>query len=100
VAIAWDNLWKAWALLPNTGWPRIALVLWEFGLWGLVGLGALAGSWAGLAIGMAAAFWAHELLFRWWVNTVAGIPDADDGDVVGRDHRAILTLERWIGPVA
>lgn len=96
--IAWDNLWKAFVLLPGTTRPRLLLVAWE----ALLGLlcwtgGAVWGAWGLLAL--PAAFVVHELLFRWWVTTVVGIPDADDGDVVGRDHRAILTLERWIGPV-
>lgn len=93
-----DNLWKAFQAVPGTRRPRVLLTAWEaflglicwaggrwFGDWGLVAL--------------LVAFWTHEFFFRTWVHHVVRIPDADDGNVVGRDHAAVLTLERWIGPV-
>lgn len=97
--VTWENLWKAFVLLPGTARPRILLTAWE----GLLGLlcwagGRFAGDWGLLALGVA--FVVHEVLFKAWVVYVVRIPDADDGDVVGTAHKAVLTLERWIGPVA
>ena len=94
-----DNLWKAFWLLPGTRWARIALTVWE----ALLGVicwagGAWYGAWGLLALPIA--FLLHEVLFRAWVRHIARIPDAEDGDTIGVTHAAVLTMERWIGPVA
>lgn len=93
-----ENLWKAFVLLPGTRWARLALTMWE----ALLGLVCWASGYAfgvlGL-LGLPTAFVLHEVLFRAWVRHVARIRDADDGDVVGHTPAAVLTLERWIGPV-
>lgn len=107
--IAFDNLWKAFILLPGTRYARIMLTLWEFVLQGIAAAGTLAGYeyggtrwWAvgGGAAGMVAAFWVHEFFFAAYVRYVVRIPLMDDGSVVGRDHHADYTFERFIGPVA
>lgn len=97
--VSWDNLWKAFQFTPGTAKIRVLLAVWELLLGVLVGVGAIVFTWTGLCIGLVTAFFAHELLFRLWVTKVVGIEDADEGDVVGRDPKAILTLERWIGKV-
>lgn len=97
--MAWDNLWKAFRFIPGTARSRILLALWELILGLIVGVATLVQAVLGLLLGLSIAFVVHELLFKFWVNTVVGIEDADEGDVVGRDPKAILTLERWIGKV-
>lgn len=96
--LTWDNLWKAFTWVPGTGYPRIMLTLWEV-LLGLVcwGGGAWWGWWGLLALPVA--FVLHEVAFTMWVTHVARIPAADDGDVVGVSPKAVVTLERWVGPV-
>lgn len=98
--IALDNLWKAFQFVPGTAHARLALVAWEAVLGLIVWTAArtIENAWLSL-VGFGAAFWAHEFLFKAWVHHVARIKDADDGDVVGVDPKAVLTLERWIGPV-
>ena len=98
--MTFDNIWKAFQFVPGTAYARIVLVAWEAILGLIVWTAArwIESSWLSL-LGFPVAFWAHEFLFRAWVRCVARIPDADDGDIVGFDFKAVLTLERWIGPV-
>lgn len=96
--MTWENLIKAFQFVPGTARPRILLTAWEAFLgvicwaggywWGVWGLG-----------GLLVAFILHEVGFKAWVTKVVGILDAEDGDQVGFHWRAILTLERWTGPV-
>ena len=106
--IAFDNLWKAFILLPGTRYARVMLTLWQFALMACVGAGAGAGYesggtrwWAlgGGALGAVGAFWAHEFFFAAYVRFIVRIPMMDDGSVVGRDAHADYTFERFIGPV-
>ena len=108
--IAFDNLWKAFILLPGTRYARIMLTVWEFFLMTVAIAGAIAGYeyggtrwWAigGGSAGMFAAFWTHEFFFAAYVRFIVRIPMMDDGDVVGTmPVKADYTFERQIGPVA
>lgn len=89
--------WKWFTAVPGTWWIRFRLLWWEALLGLLCWYGGRWGGWGLLALPLA--FVLHELCFRWWVLNVARIKDADDGDIVGVHRAAILTAERWTGPV-
>ena len=100
--VAWDNLWKWLCFVPGTVRARVVLAIWQFGLMTVPAMAVLGPSvvlrwefWAGLAL----AFFAHELFFAMYARYLAGARIMDDGDMVGRDHRADYTFERYIGPV-
>ena len=97
--IAWANLWKWCCFTPGTWWKRVLLTGWQLGLMAGPLAGYLwLGPW-GVAGGFVGAFFAHELLFSAYARWVARAPTMDDGNIVGQDHRADYTFERWIGPV-
>ena len=100
--VAWANLWKWVCFTPGTWWKRVLLTGWQLGLMSSPAI-AVCG-WAVLLrwefwAGVVVAFFAHELLFAAYAKWVARAPIMDDGNVVGQDHRADYTFERWIGPV-
>ena len=96
--IQWDNLWKAFMGVPGTRLHRFLLTVWELGLWTICWAGGRWWGWWGL-LAFPVAFFIHELFFKLWVTRVVRIPDADDGDIVGKDRKALVTLERWLGDV-
>lgn len=99
--IAYANLWSAFQFVEGTMVPRVLLVGWEaiLGLIVFIAARRIRRVWLALLLAFTCAFWTHEFFFRAYVLHVVRIPDADDGDVVGIDRKAVLTLERWIGPV-
>ena len=98
--IRWSNLWNQFRLAPGTRRARILLSLWQVWLMLASGGGALLAGVLGLGMGFFVAWVSHELLFMWYAEKVAGVPEMDRFPYAKPyTHPSYVpTIERWTGP--
>ena len=95
--VPWDNILKAFRLVPGTRRNRILLTAWELWLWALVGVPAWLWGGYGLIGGIGGAFVMHEWFFIPYAEKVVGLPEIPESDALPQAY--IATLERYRGPM-